>query len=280
MKMLSPGESIKAYSVIGASKAQAPASRLFALGVLAGFFIAIAGAATNTAALAFASAPAAKLAAALLFPFGLIMVILTGAELFTGNCLMLISALEGTARWPGILRNLVIVYLGNFAGAALTAAACVYSGQLGLGGGALALYTIKLAAAKCSLPFGKALLLGVLCNILVCTAVMLALMAKSVPGKAIGAYVPICFFVLCGFEHCIANMYYVPAGLLSMGVPAYAAMAAAAGVELGGLSWPAFLLNNLLPVTLGNILGGMGLALLLWFCHGRVQTKSTAAARG
>ena len=278
--MLSPGEGIKAYSAIGASKAEAPAARLFALGVLAGFFVAIAGAATNTAALAFDAAPAAKLICALLFPFGLIMVVLTGAELFTGNCLMLRSAAEGAARWPGILRNLLIVYLGNFAGAVMTAAACVYSGQMELGGGALALYTIRLAAAKCSLSFGKALLLGVLCNILVCTAVILSVLAKNVPGKAIGAYVPICLFVLCGFEHCIANMYYIPAGLMSKGVPAYAALAAAAGVELGGLSWPAFLLNNLLPVTLGNVLGGMGLALLLWFCHGRtMKTETTGAAR-
>lgn len=277
--MLTPREGINAYSALGASKAEAPASRLFALGVLAGFFIAIAGAATNTAASAFAAAPAAKLVCALLFPFGLIMVILTGAELFTGNCLMLLSALEGTARWPGILRNLLIVYLGNFTGAVVTAAACVYSGQLDLGGGALALYTIKLAAAKCALPFGKALLLGVLCNVLVCTAVMLALQSKSVPGKAIGAYVPICLFVLCGFEHCIANMYYIPAGLLSLGNPAYGALAAAAGVELGALHWASFLLNNLLPVTLGNVLGGMGLALLLWFCHGRVQAKSAAAVQ-
>lgn len=153
--MLSPGEGIKAYSAIGASKAAAPAARLFALGLLAGFFIAIAGAATNTAA-----------------------------------------------------------------------------------------------------------------------------MAKSVSGKAIGAYVPVCLFVLCGFEHCIANMYYIPAGLMCKGVPAYASLAAAAGVELGGLSWPAFLLNNLLPVPLGNILGGMGLALLLWFCHGRaVKTEATGASR-
>lgn len=274
--MLSPGETIKAYSAIGASKAEAPAVRLFALGILAGFFIAIAGAATNTAAAAFDSAPAAKLVCALLFPFGLIMVVLTGAELFTGNCLMLISAAEGTARWPGILRNLLIVYLGNFTGAVLTAAVCVYSGQMDLA----FLYTIRLAAAKCSLGFGKAMLLGVLCNILVCTAVILTVMAKSVPGKAVGAYVPICFFVLCGFEHCVANMYYIPAGLLCKGVPAYAAQAADAGVELAGLSWPAFLLNNLLPVTLGNILGGMGLALLLWFCHSRaVKTETTGAAR-
>lgn len=278
--MLSPGEGIKAYSAIGASKAAAPAAQLFALGLLAGFFIAIAGAATNTAALAFASAPAVKLVCALLFPLGLIMTVLTGAELFTGNCLMLISAAEGTAHWPGILRNLLIVYWGNFAGAVLTAAACVYSGHMELGGGALALYIIRLAAAKCALSFGKALLLGVLCNILVCTAVILTVMAKSVSGKAIGAYVPVCLFVLCGFEHCIANMYYIPAGLMCKGVPAYASLAAAAGVELGGLSWPAFLLNNLLPVTLGNILGGMGLALLLWFCHGRaVKTEATGASR-
>lgn len=267
-RMLSPGEFIDTYAKLGAAKAKAPAVRLFLLGMLAGFFIAMAGAATNTAAFSFSSASAIKLICGLLFPFGLVMVILTGAELFTGNCLMAISLLARTAGAGGVARNLVTVYFGNFAGALLGAAACVLAGQFGLSGGALAVYTIKLAAAKCSLSFGRAFLLGVLCNILVCTAVVCAIMAKSLPGKAVGAYLPICFFVLCGFEHCVANMYYIPAGLFALAVPEYAGLALAAGVDVGALSWGGFLLNNLLPVTLGNVLGGAGLAVLLWYCHG------------
>lgn len=271
--MLSPNEFIKTYSLTGAAKTEDDALRLLALGTLAGFFIGIAGAATNSAAFSFATVSAAKLVCALLFPFGLLMVILSGAELFTGNCLITISGMEGSATWGGMLRNLVIVYIGNFIGAFLTAAACVYAGQLSLGGGELAVYTIRLAAAKCALPFGRALLLGVLCNMLVCSAVVFAAMARSIPGKAIGAYVPICFFVLCGFEHCVANMYYIPAGLLALKVPEYAALAALFVPDTSALSWGGFLLNNLLPVTLGNVLGGIGVALLLWLCHGKWAAK-------
>lgn len=269
--MLSPSEFIKSYSKTGAAKAQDSTLRLFVLAVLAGFFIGIAGAATNTAAFGQSSVSAAKLVCGLLFPFGLIMVILCGTELFTGNCLMLISVLERTASWRGVLRNLAVVYLGNFVGAFLTAAACAYSGQLDLDSGILALYTIRLAVTKCSLSFGKAVLLGILCNVLVCAAVVFASMAGSIPGKAIGAYVPICFFVLCGFEHCVANMYYIPAGILAAQLPQNEMLLSI--VDVSGLSWGSFLLNNLLPVTLGNIIGGAGLALLLWLCHGKWAEK-------
>lgn len=265
--MLSAGEFIESYANIGAAKAKAPWQKLLLLGCLAGFFIAMAAVATNTAAFCAGSVSAVKTICGLLFPFGLIMVILTGAELFTGNCLITISVLEKKASLAGMCRNLLLVYAGNFIGSLLTAAACVYSGQLGLGGGALALYTIRLAAGKCALSFGKALVLGILCNLLVCTAVACALMAKSLPGRAIGAYVPTSFFVLCGFEHCVANMYYIPAGLFAVKVPGYAALAESAGIDLSALNWGGFLLNNLLPVTIGNILGGVILALLLWCGH-------------
>lgn len=263
--MLSMGEFIDSYSQIGAGKTKNSGARLLLLGVLAGFFIAMAAAASNTAAFGLESPGMIKLVCGLLFPFGLIMVILTGAELFTGNCLITISVLEKSASLLGFARNLGLVYIGNFIGSALAALACVYSGQLELGAGALAVYTIKLACAKCSLDFGKALILGILCNILVCTAVCCALCAKSLGGRVLGAYIPTSFFVLCGFEHSIANMYYVPAGLFAL--PRYAELAAAAGVETAGLSWGSFLLANLLPVTLGNIIGGAGFAALIWYCH-------------
>lgn len=269
--MLNQAEFIKAYSAVGGAKAADRAGRLFALAVLAGFLIGMAGAATNTLAFGFTSLSAVKLICGLLFPFGLIMVILSGAELFTGNCLMLISLLEGRAGWKGLLRNLLIVYLGNFAGALLAAAACVYSGQLNLGGGALAVYTVRLAAAKCSLGFGQALLLGILCNILVCAGVMFAAMAKTLAGKALGAYIPVSFFVFCGFEHSIANMYYIPSGLLALGRPEYQGYIGAG--EAAGPGLGSFLFGNLLPVTLGNIIGGMGFALLMWLCHSEGRRK-------
>lgn len=265
--MFSPAEFVDNYANIGAGKAKAPAVKLLLLGFLAGLYIALGGAVTNTAAHAVANVSAARIICGLLFPFGLIMVILTGAELFTGNCLIPISVLEKKATVGGMVRNLVLVYLGNFAGALALAAACAFCGQLDYSAGGLAVFTVKLAAAKCALPFGSALVLGILCNVLVCAGVVCSLCAKDVAGRAVGAFVPVAVFVICGFEHCVANMYYIPAGLFAMSVPKYAALVQAAGLDVSALTWGNFLVGNLLPVTLGNIIGGMGLAVILWTAH-------------
>jgi len=261
--MLSPGEFIPFYAQVGAKKTSNSTGRLALLAILSGFLIACGGVVANTAGHALTNAGVSRVVCGLIFPFGLIMVILTGAELFTGNCLITISLLEKKANLAGMLRNLVIVYLGNLAGSMLMAAAIVYSGQLDLSGGLLAVHTIRTAAAKCAIPFGRALVLGILCNILVCIAVMCSLCAKSLPGRAVGAFVPICFFVIGGFEHCVANMYYIPAGLMASGVSQYAQMAQEAGVDLSVLSLTGAL-GNLIPVTIGNIIGGCGFAALIW----------------
>lgn len=265
--MLSVAEFVESYGAIGAGKAKAPAMKLFLMGILSGFLIGMGAAVTNTAAHAITNVAAAKIACGLLFPFGLIMVILTGAELFTGNSLITISVLSGQAKVRGMLRNWGIVYIGNFVGSVTLAAACAFSGQMNLSDGGLGAYAIKVAAAKCSLTFGHALTLGILCNILVCIAVMCALCAKDVTGRAIGAFVPIVFFVIAGFEHSVANMFYIPAGLFALSVPKYAQAAAAAGINTGALTWGNFLLRNLLPVTLGNVIGGCGFAALIWTAH-------------
>lgn len=278
--MLTPAEFVETYGDIGAGKAKAPAAKLFLLAILAGFFIGMGGAVSTTATHALTNVSAAKITAGLLFPFGLILVILTGSELFTGNCLMTISVLSHKTTLRGMLRNLAIVYLGNFVGSLALAAGCVFSGQMDLSGGGLAVAAIKTAAAKCALPFGHAVVLGVLCNVLVCAAVMCAISAKSVPGKAVGAFLPICFFVICCFEHCVANMYYVPAGLLALSVPQYAALAAKAGVETGALTWGGFLVHNLLPVTIGNLLGGCGYAALIWAAYGKKTARQVQMQSG
>jgi formate/nitrite transporter len=195
------------------------------------------------------------------------MVVVTGAELFTGNCLIVISALDKRCSWGEMLRSWAIVYLSNFLGALLVAAGCVWFGQLNYSDGALALYTMKLAAAKCAIPPQNGLVLGVLCNFLVCLGVFMALSAKDTAGKILGAFLPVCYFVLCGFEHCVANMYYISAGLMAKAVPAYAQLAAENGLDLSALTISQFLIRNLIPVTLGNILGGALLGWLMWFCH-------------
>lgn len=273
MDLFTPKEYTANYAAAGRAKTQMPALKLFLLAVLAGFFIAVAGAVTNTAVHTIDNVGTARLICGLLFPFGLAMVVLTGAELFTGNTLISISVLDRQATAAGMLRNWGVVYLGNTAGAVLVAAACAYGGQLNYSGGQLAVFTMKLAAGKCALPVGNAVILGILCNILVTVGVLLSLSAKDLTGRVAGAYLPVAFFVICGFEHCIANLYYIPAGLFAKAVPAYAALAAQAGVDLTALTLGNFLLRNLLPVTLGNILGGTAVGALFWYCHGRKETQ-------
>ena len=264
---LSPAQVAENYAQVGAGKAKRSTAHLIVLGVLAGVLIALGGATTNTAVCGVDNAGIAKMICALLFPFGLGMVILMGAELFTGNCLMISSLLDRRCTLAGMLRSWLIVYLANFAGSLLVAAGCAWFGQMNLADGLLGAYTIKVAAAKCALPFQNALVLGVFCNLLVCLGVLMAMAAKDNTGKILSAYLPIAFFVLCGFEHCVANMYYISAGLMAKTVPAYAQQAAATGVDLSVLTVPNFLLKNLLPVTIGNILGGAVLAWLMWFVH-------------
>ncbi|MBQ8470219.1 MAG: formate/nitrite transporter family protein [Clostridia bacterium] len=272
--MLTPAEFVDSYALIGQKKAKNNALKLLALGVLAGFLIGMGAAVTNTAGHALTNPSVAKIISGLLFPFGLIMVILTGAELFTGNCLITISVLEKKVDLKGMLRNWFYVYVGNFIGAVLLAMACAYSGPMSLNSNGVAVNTMKVAAGKCTLTFGNALVLGILCNILVCIAVAMSLSSKNTIGRAVGAYLPIAFFVICGFEHSVANMYYITAGLLAKNVPVYAEAAVAAGHDVSALTWGNFLLRNLLPVTLGNILGGCGFAALLWFGHGSQPAKT------
>ncbi len=265
--ILSPAQVVDAYGDVGEKKCSKSAFSVLLLAILAGSLIAFAGAATNTAAHSAAAVGASRLICGLLFPFGLAIVILMGAELFTGNCLIAISVLEKKATLAGMLNNWILVYLGNFIGASLVAAACAYSGQFNQSSGSLALFTMKMAAGKCALTFPNGLILGIACNVLVCLGVLCAMTAKDTTGKVLGAFLPVALFVLCGFEHSVANMYYVPAGLFAKTIPAYAELAAQAGLDLSGLTWSNFLIRNLVPVTLGNIIGGVGIGMLLWRGH-------------
>lgn len=273
MNLFTPKECAANYAAAGRAKTQMPILKMFLLAVLAGFFIAMGGAVTNTAAHSIANVGIARMVCGLLFPFGLAMVVLTGAELFTGNTLITISVLDGQATMMGMLRNWAVVYLGNAAGAMLVAAGCAFGGQLNYSGGQLAVFTMKLAAGKCALPLGSAIILGILCNVLVTAGVLLSLSAKDLTGRVVGAYLPVAFFVICGFEHCIANLYYIPAGLFAKTVHTYGLLAAESGVDLTALTWGNFLLRNLLPVTVGNIIGGTAMGALYWYCHGRRETQ-------
>jgi len=267
INLFTPAEIVGNYADIGAKKASTPIWKLLLLGVLAGFLIGMGSAVTNTASHSIENVSVARIISGLLFPFGLGMVMLIGAELFTGNCMIPISILEKKASVGGMLKNWLFVYLGNFTGALLLAVGCAYSGQLNYSGGGLAVYTIKVAAGKCDISVGPAIVMGILCNLLVCMGVLCAISAKDTTGKILGAYIPVAFFVICGFEHCVANMYYIPAGLFANAIPEYAAKAAEAGINTAALTWGNYFVGNLLPVTIGNILGGAGLGVVLWYSY-------------
>lgn len=250
--MYTPGEIAENYIQIGKKKAAMQADKMFLLAVMAGIYIAVAGCGASTAACTIGGS-AGKLIGACVFPAGLTLVLLAGSELFTGNCLLIIPVLKREISVSAMLRNWGIVYLGNFAGSVFVAWMVVNSHQLSLFDGQLAVTAVNTAVAKVSMPFADALLRGILCNLLVCLAVWVSFAAKDVTGKVIGLFYPILVFVVCGFEHSVANMFYCPAALFALGHPEYARLITA---DVSSLTWGSFILKNLVPVTLGNILGG------------------------
>ncbi len=254
--MNAPHEVAANYVEIGKKKTQLPVSKMLILAIMAGMFIALGAVGANTASSTIANASIARLVGALVFPTGLTMVLIAGSELFTGNALLVIPLLEKKITVAAMLKSWLFVFIGNFIGAILVVLICAAGNQWGLFGGALAVTTIKVAVAKSSLGFGSAIALGIGCNLLVCIAVWIAFAAKTVVGKVVGLYLPIMLFVLSGFEHNVANMYYVPAGIVAAMNQNFAALAIQAGINVDVLSWGAFFYHNLLPVTIGNIIGG------------------------
>lgn len=267
MNIHTPSEIMQNY--IGSCKVKAERSlgRMFLLAILAGLYIAFGAAFSSTAVHSIGNVGILRLITGILFSFGLAMCMLTGAELFTGNTMLGLGVLHRRITFPQMLRNWGLVYLGNFVGSLLVAAGCAFLGQFNYSGSELAVYTIKIAVAKCDISLPTALVFGIFCNVLVCAGVLCSLSAKDTAGRILGACVPVTVFVVCGFEHCIANMYYIPAGIFAAMNPEYAALATGVGLDLSGLGWGAFFLNNLIPVTIGNIIGGMALGLLLCVPH-------------
>lgn len=273
--MNSPAEVAKNYLTIGKNKVNTPIAKMFLLAALAGMFIAFAGVGATTAAVSIPLASVGKLVGAMVFPGGLAMVLVAGSELFTGNNLIIIPALQKEVSWGGMLKNWIVVWIGNFVGSILVAAVCVFSHQVSLFDNGMAVSAINTAVGKCSLSFGDACLKGVACNFLVCIAVWMSFAAKDIAGKIVALYLPIMIFVLCGFEHSVANMYYIAIGLFAKGNATYAAAATAAGADLTNLTWGNFFIKNLIPVTIGNIIGGAILVgLVYWFCYIRGTEKS------
>lgn len=267
--MLSMKEAIEKYIDGCNGKVECRALKLFVKAMLAGMMIAFGAAGSNVAAYGVTDFGLSRLVAGAVFPMGLMMVVMTGAELFTGDCLAVMAVVRKEHTVLKLLRMLVIVFIGNLMGSVLFVLADFVSGQYNYSSGILGAYTIKIALGKCNLSFGAALVSGILCNILVCTAVLLATCAKDVAGKLLSCFFIILLFVVNGYEHCVANMYYVPAGIIAKMNTLYVSDAIQqygyTAEQLESLNIQNFLVNNLLPVTIGNIIGGMlfcGLPLL------------------
>lgn len=287
---LLPSEMATRAEYIGVRKSEMPALTMFSLALLAGAFISLgavfattvsAGAMTVTAAdgaTVFTTGlpyGVMRVLAGLVFCLGLILVVVGGAELFTGNNLIVMAWASGKVTTRSLLRNWLIVYLGNFVGALATALLVFLSGQYTFGKGAVGVVALSTAAAKASLGFGQALALGILCNALVCLAVWMTFSARSTLDKIAVIIFPITAFVAAGFEHSVANMYFIPYGLLIKSFdPAYTAQFAEKVANLQNLTWGNFFLNNLIPVTIGNIIGGAVLvAAVYWSIFLRNREK-------
>lgn len=267
MNLFTAAETTANYASAGAAKAKLPIAKMLLLGILAGFLIGFPSCVTNMATYALDNNSTVRMVSGLLFAFGLGMVVVTGAELFTGNTLITISVLDKKASLAGMLRNWVFVYIGNFIGSMALSFICAQFGWLSAGSNALAAYSMKVAAGKMTMPFENAFFMGVLCNILVTIGVLLSLSGKDGISRFIGAWAPVMFFVTCGFNHSIADMTYCMLGLFAKGNAAYVEAAQSAGVALESLTWGNYFVGNLIPVTLGNIVGGVCVGALFWFAY-------------
>lgn len=280
---LVPGEMAERAERVGVAKAELPASKTFVLAVLAGAFIGL-GAVFATTVTAGGGLPygVSKLLGGLVFCLGLILVVVAGAELFTGNNLIVMAWASRRISTAKLLRNWGIVYAGNFVGSVATAALVVVAGQYTSGGGVVGANVLAIADAKCQLGFTQAFALGVLCNALVCLAIWLCFSARSTTDKVLCIIFPITAFVAAGFEHSIANMYFIPAALFvqsSAGPDFWSAIGTAPGAY-EALSWAAFA-KNLVPVTLGNIVGGsLMVGAVYWFVYGRSPVEANSGDNG
>ena len=243
---LRPADIAQRIEAVSVQRAALTIRGLIVLGVLGGIYVGLGGAlatlALSDTGLGFGLA---RLTAGVAFSLGLILLVIAGGELFTGNNLMVLALASRKISVRSVWRNWSLVYAANAAGALLLALAIHHTGILD--GGGIRLTAARIAEAKVELGFLPAFLRGVLCNMLVCLAVWLSVSARSVEGKAIAIIFPIGAFVALGFEHCVANLYLIPVGMLS-----------GANVTLAGV------LGNIVPVTLGNIVGGVGLAGAYW----------------
>ncbi len=266
----SPKEIAQRVNNVGVAKVHLPFLSLLMLGVLAGAFIGLGGLyfvlIKSDASIGFATS---QVVGGLAFSLGLILVIVAGAELFTGNNLLAMAWAERKISIFDLLRNWTIVCLANFIGAAGLAVLVFLSGHTEMNNGAIAEQYIKIAIAKTTMPFWSAFFKGVLCNVLVCMAVWMAFAGRTVIDKAVAIVFPISAFVAAGFEHCIANMYIIPLAMLEKAFNT-------TNIVAESITWAGFF-NNLLPVIFGNLIGG---SLLVGIVYHIIYRRNVAKQDG
>jgi formate transporter len=266
---LPPPEMAQRGEQVGVAKAALRMDVLLALGVLAGAFIAMGAVFATTATAGGADLPygVSRLLAGLTFSLGLILVVVAGAELFTGNNLVMMAWASRRVTTRRLLWTWTLVYVGNFAGSIATAGLMYVSRQYRFGGGAVGDQVLAIAASKTGLGFVQAVALGAFCNALVCLAIWLTYSARTTTDKILAIVPPIAAFVAAGFEHCVANMYFIPMGLFLKEDSAW--LEGRDNLpDLANLTWPNFLIGNLVPVTIGNLIGGtLMVAGVYWFVY-------------
>jgi formate transporter len=273
---LLPAQMARRAEDIGVAKASLPLDRLFILAVLGGVFISLGAAFSTVVTAGGGLAPGvSRLLGGLTFALGLILVVVGGAELFTGNMLVVMAAASGRIRLGALARNWAVVYIGNLIGAVATAVLVFLSQQYRQGSGSVGERVLAIAQTKSSLGVLPAVTLGVLANLLVCLAVWLSLSARSTVDRVVAVTVPVAAFVACGFEHSIANMYFLPIGLFvkDHAPDAFWTEIAGTKAQFAELTWTRAITHNLLPVTAGNIIGGgLLVAATYWFVYLRRPT--------
>jgi formate transporter len=270
---LIPAEMAAKGEAVGVTKAHMSFEKTFVLSILAGAFIGL-GAIFSTTVLAGTGGMLAfgvqRLLAGLVFTLGLILVIVGGAELFTGNNLILMAWANNKVKTGLVVRNWAIVYIGNLVGSLLTVIIMYFAAQYTFGNGAIGAAALGIANGKVQLGFIQAIALGIMCNAMVCMAVWLCYSARTTTDRILAIIPPIAGFVAAGFEHSIANMYFIPIGIfIKAGAPdTFWKMINKTPADFPALTWDGFFLHNLLPVTIGNIIGGgVMVGLVYWFVY-------------
>lgn len=244
--------------------------KMFLLAIAAGAFVAFGAhscltAMTGTLGVSWGLA---KLIGGVVFSTGLMMVVLTGAELFTGNVLMTFSLFEKKITLFELLKSWLVVYLGNFIGAIIIAGLVFLTGASHNASDGVGILTLSTATTKVNLSFLQAFTSGILCNWLVCLAVWMAACSTRIIGKIFAIFFPIVIFVVSGYEHCVANMFFIPEGIFTKNIPEIVATSNVAPEALANLTWKGFAINNLIPATLGNIIGVIiFVVLLFWLAY-------------